>query len=201
MISILDYGAGNLKSVENAFKFLGTKTKVVDTIEDADALVLPGVGAFDTMMKKLNPFKQDLINFLDSGKPFLGICLGMQVLFEDSEEGDCKGLGYFKGSVKKLPSTVKLPQIGWNKLTLKKECKLFENIPDQACFYFVHSYAAEPQDEDLEVATCNYGKEFSAAISKGNVFATQFHPEKSGTVGLQVLKNFLEVVNETNSSN
>jgi len=198
MITIIDYGAGNLRSVKNALASLGAEYEVVTEPKFADAVIFPGVGSFDEVMKGLEKFKKPLLDYLNSGKPFLGICIGLQALFEGSEEGSLPGLGFFKGRAEKL-NAKKLPQIGWNLLNFDKNCKLFKNIPENPYVYFVNSFAV--LENENSSATCDYGTEFTAAVCKGNVFATQFHPEKSGAIGLQMLKNFLEVVNEDSSSN
>jgi len=193
MIAILDYGMGNIQSAYNAFKFVGAEVEIksLDNFQDSDALVLPGVGAFKDTSELLNPYKEQIRNYLSSGKPFLGICIGLQYLFEEStENGRWQGLGFFKGKIKKLPAK-KLPQIGWNKLDIKKEISLLKGVKNGSYVYYVNSYAADKKDA---VATSKYGKEFTALVSRNNVFATQFHPEKSGKVGLQILKNFVEVV-------
>lgn len=200
MIAIVDYGLGNLKSVQNALKFLGAENRIISNppeLKNADAIILPGVGAFGDAINGLKKFWNPLIKALNSGMPFLGICLGLQVLFEESEESpSIKGLAYLKGNVSKLRTNLKLPQIGWNQVKIEKNSRLFKNIPDNSYFYFANSYVAEPLEKKLIVATCNYGVEFPAIICKENIFATQFHPEKSGEVGLQILRNFLEISGE-----
>ncbi len=200
MISIIDYGLGNLMSVQNALRFLGAESRIISKpaeLRDADAIILPGVGAFGDGAKGLEKFRKPLIKSLNSGTPFLGICLGMQLLFEESEESPgVKGLSYFTGSVSKLKTNFKLPQIGWNQIQTSESSKLFKNIPNNSYVYFVHSFAPAPLNNEIISATCNYGPEFTAAIERGNIFATQFHPEKSGAVGLQILRNFLVISGE-----
>ena len=193
MIAILDYGMGNIQSVYNAFKFIGAEVEIrkLDNFKDSDALVLPGVGAFKDTSELLNPYKKQIRNYLSSGKPFLGICIGLQYLFEESfENGRWEGLGFFKGKIKKLPAK-KLPQIGWNQIDIKKEILLLRGIKNGSYAYYVNSYAADNEEAN---ATSNYGEDFTAVISRDNVFATQFHPEKSGKIGLRILNNFVEVV-------
>jgi glutamine amidotransferase len=195
MIGILNYGMGNTQSVYNAFRFLGVKVEYrrPNEISDLDALVFPGVGAFRDTAALLRPCKNNLKDFLNSGKPFLGICIGLQYLFEESlENGRWQGIGFFKGPITKLPAK-KLPQIGWNKLNIKKKTPLLKNIPTGCYVYYINSYAAENTDA---FATSNYGKEFAAVVGSGNVFATQFHPEKSGEIGLKILKNFIRVTKQ-----
>ncbi len=201
MITIVNYGAGNIGSVEKAFQYLGQQVAIATTPEEvtnADVLVLPGVGAIGDAMQQLTErgLAEPVIAHIKANKPFLGICLGLQMLFEESEEGGCvKGLGVFKGKVRKFPDDMglKIPQMGWNQLQMKEGSRLFKDIPAGADTYFVHSYYLTAQDSDLVAARCEYGIIFDVAIEQGNVFATQFHPEKSGTVGLQILKNFVEV--------
>lgn len=197
-IAIIDYGVGNLRSVQKGLALMGAEAVVTEDkkiIEESDALVLPGVGAFCDAMKQLKPFQSFLLENLET-KPVLGICLGMQLFFEESEEdGLHQGLGVMKGRVVKLPSRVKIPQMGWNKIELKKESRLMQGIKRGEYFYFVHSYYALPR-EDVTVATTYYSTEIPAVVEKGNAFATQFHPEKSGKVGLRILENFVELAKE-----
>lgn len=195
MIGILNYGMGNIQSVYNAFKYIGAEVeiKTLDNFQDADALVLPGVGAFKDTANLLNPYKQQIKDYLSSGKPFLGICVGLQYLFKEStENGQWEGLGFFKGKIKKLPAK-KLPQIGWNKLKIKKNTPLLNGIVNNSYVYYVNSYVANKKNA---LATSVYGEEFAAIIGQNNVFGTQFHPERSGEVGLAILKNFVEVTNK-----
>ncbi|MFW6122401.1 MAG: imidazole glycerol phosphate synthase subunit HisH [Petrotogales bacterium] len=195
MIGILDYGMGNIQSIYNAFRYLGTKIELrtPDDLKDVDALVLPGVGAFKDTVLQLEPYKKNITEFLCSEKPFLGICIGLQYLFEESfENGRWKGLGFFKGQIKKLPAK-KLPQIGWNTITVKKETPLLKKILSGSYVYYINSYAASGENA---LATSFYGREFAAVVGKENVFATQFHPEKSGMIGLRILENFVKVVDQ-----
>ena len=202
MIAIIDYGVGNLFSLVSSFKAIGADTVItgdIETIKKADKLILPGVGAFGDAIKKLRETSLDkvLIEQAKNGKPVMGICLGMQMLFEKSYEyGEHKGLGLLKGEVvsmeNRLPENLKIPHIGWNALIFKKENPLFKYINNGDCVYFVHSYYAEGCDDSL-LATAEYGKELTAAVAKGNIYGCQFHPEKSGKVGLNILKAFCEM--------
>lgn len=200
MIAIIDYGAGNLKSVHKAFDYLGAETVITsdpNVIMSAEKALLPGVGAFGDAMKQLTESGLDkvVMDFIASGKPLLGICLGLQLLFEESEETPgVKGLGYFKGKIVKIKSDeLKIPQMGWNNLKFKRECKLFDGIKDGEFVYFVHSYYAQPENAEDSVATVTYGEELDIAVHKNNVYATQFHPEKSSTAGLKMLENFAKI--------
>ena len=197
MIVIIDYGSGNLKSIKNGFSKIGEKTVVSQNIhemEKADALVLPGVGAFGTAMEHLENYKDIIHEHINSGKPFLGVCLGLQVLFTKSQENEgVKGLDVFKGEVAKIPEGLKIPHMGWNDLKIVKECPILDGI-GKDYMYFVHSYYVKPDDEDIIAATTNYGIDITAAVCQDNVFATQFHPEKSGEVGLNILRNFVKTI-------
>jgi len=201
MIALIDYGAGNLRSVFKAVESIGGDVKLVETAEDiaaADAVILPGVGNFGDGMNKVRErnLEQPILDAISSGKPFLGICLGMQLLLEESEEAPgVKGLGVFKGKVTHFPEGVeKVPHMGWNDITIKNQHPCFEGIKDEDYFYFVHSYYAAPEDPSVTLASCDYIHEFAAVIGKDNVFATQYHPEKSQDKGLKILKNFVEMV-------
>ncbi len=199
MIAIVDYGMGNLRSVENAFKSMGYEaiiTRDPARILNSSGLVLPGVGAFRDCMKNLNTYglKEPLYKFIESKKPFLGICLGFQVLFEESEEfGLCKGLGILKGRVVRFSEDkLKIPHMGWNTIKIKKECPFLEGIKNFSYFYFVHSYYVIPDGKEIIATTTDYGVEFTSSIWKDNIFACQFHPEKSQRLGLKILKKFGE---------
>ena len=203
MIAIVDYGVGNLFSLVSSFAYLGADAKLTsdpDEIRRADRIILPGVGAFADAAKKLADSGLDrvVIEQAKSGKPLLGICLGMQMLFERSfEYGEHEGLGLVKGSVKPmrdiLPEELKIPQIGWNALKFEGEqSKLFKYIKEGDFVYFVHSYYGADCDESL-IATTEYGAQITAAVASGNVYGTQFHPEKSGEVGLSILRAFCEI--------
>ena len=198
MIAIIDYGVGNLFSVEKAFTVIGEEVKVTGEAEDlkmADKLVLPGVGAFGDCMKNLEAtgLIPIILEQITNKKPLLGICVGLQILFEGSEESpNAKGLGIFKGMVKRInASQLKIPHMGWNAVLTHNE--LFRGLKENPYFYFVHSYHAVPKDRNIITATTEYGETLTAAVAKDNIYATQFHPEKSGDVGLQVLKNFVNI--------
>ena len=191
MIAIIDYGMGNLRSVQKALQFVGQDaviTSDLDEINKADKIVLPGVGAIGDAMETIR--KKGFDKAIYKGKPFLGICLGMQMVFDKSYEyGEHKGLGLIPGTIQLLPDNVKKPHIGWNNLNVKMRAPLFENTGESPYVYFVHSYYLET-DAPVVSATTFYGKEIQVAVQKDNIFALQFHPEKSGDVGLQILKNF-----------
>ncbi|MBU0694565.1 MAG: imidazole glycerol phosphate synthase subunit HisH [Candidatus Omnitrophica bacterium] len=213
MIAVIDYGMGNLRSVAKALEAVGAETKVTSNAKDigeASAIVLPGVGAFARGIENLE--KLDVLpamfKAIGEGKPFLGICLGLQLLFTESQEhGIYKGLDIIQGKVKRFriqdsgfrihDSRLKIPHMGWNTVECKMQnakCKIFENIPDNSYFYFVHSYYVEPRDKDVVVATTEYGTEFTSAVNKDNIWGVQFHPEKSGELGLKILENFVKSV-------
>ena len=193
--AIVDYGVGNLKSVTNAMKYLGLETRITSDaaeLERADAIILPGVGAFPDAAERLRgPGLDKLVIGQAARKPILGICLGMQLLFELGEEvRPCAGLGLVGGSVKKIETPYKLPHIGWNSLTFPNPSPLFAGVEPGSYVYFVHSFCAVASDPDDVIAQTDYGVPVTAAVGKGNVYGCQFHPEKSGEVGLQILKNF-----------
>ena len=203
LITLIDYGSGNLRSVEKALLKVGADVRVVKSpaeMTDARAVVLPGVGAFDDCVQALE--KQDLLRavrrFIGTGRPFLGICVGYQALFERSEEfNSCAaGLGVFQGKVVRFSARngVKIPQIGWNQIDITKaDCPLYRGIESGSYVYFVHSFFPQPVDETIVATRTHYGDAFASSVWKDNVFATQFHPEKSQKVGLQLLKNFVEL--------
>lgn len=208
MIAVIDYGVGNLYSVEKALKFVGGEVKVTSNAADlknADKLVLPGVGAFGDCMKNLasTGLIPTILEQVLMHKPLLGICVGLQILFESSEESpNVKGLGIFKGEIKKIRAdNLKIPHMGWNSIEIGRKnnlikfgaSKIFAGLEGKNYFYFVHSYHAAPSNADIVTATTDYGEKVTAAVELGNIFATQFHPEKSGDVGLKVLKNFVEL--------
>ena len=201
MIAIIDYGAGNLQSVSKAFRHIGCDCLVTrdrSEILKADGAVLPGVGSFGDTADSLNEFglTDAVKDYIKSGKPFLGICLGLQLLFPGSDESPkATGLGIFDGSITKIPSGegLKIPHMGWNSLEIKKHGKLFRGIEGNPYVYFVHSYYLNAADKSIVAAQTSYGVTIDAAIEHGNVFATQFHPEKSGETGLRILKNFAEL--------
>jgi glutamine amidotransferase len=200
MIAIVDYGMGNLRSVSKAFQSQGLPVNVTrdpHDIQNADGLVLPGQGAFGDCVKNLeeNGIFHTIKEFIESGRPYLGICLGLQVLFEESEESPgVAGLGLLRGKVVRFPAfqkeRLKVPHMGWNRIEIRKKAVLLEGIPDGSWFYFVHSYYPVPEDGGVIAITTQYGIEFTAAVETGNIFACQFHPEKSSTHGLRLLRNF-----------
>lgn len=201
MIAIIDYGAGNIKSVEKALVKLGGEpvlTSDPDMVVKADKLILPGVGSFGTAMESLNKLAlSDAIRTaVKRGTPLLGICLGLQLLFESSEESPgAKGLSLLPGKIVKIPSAdgLKIPHMGWNSLTVSKDSRLLGHLADEPYVYFVHSYYLKAGDEKIVSATCDYGVTIHAAVESENVFATQFHPEKSSETGLSILSKFLEI--------
>jgi glutamine amidotransferase/cyclase len=203
MITLLDYGAGNVRSVINAIESLGEKIKPVQRGEDilsAEKLVFPGVGAFGNMMKILNNrnFVEPLKAYIRSNRPFLGICLGLQALFEKSQEADdVMGLGFIPGFVKRFDIELSVPHIGWNGLNIKKPSRIFESLQGDEKFYFVHAFHVVSSEDDSVLFTTDYGYEFISGIQKGNIIATQFHPEKSGPAGLRIIKNFLDSETDT----
>ena len=204
MIAIIDYDAGNIKSVERAFVALGedvTITRDAGTILNADGVVLPGVGSFGDAMEKLHAFELvDVIRqCVKKNIPFLGICLGLQLMFESSEESPgVEGLHLLEGKILRIPAKegLKIPHIGWNNLSFPNKGRLFNGLPEDSFVYFVHSYYLAAENEGIVAATTEYGTLIHAAVEKGNVFACQFHPEKSSDVGLKILKNFIEVTKE-----
>ena len=195
MIAIIDYGMGNLRSVQKAFEFLGMKAVITEdasVIANADKVVLPGVGAFADAMATIRQKGIDkaVYDVVEQKKPLLGICLGMQMFFEKSyEDGDHEGLAMLKGEIKKLPDTVKIPHMGWNSLSIQMRSPLFEGLEEEPYVYFVHSYHLQTE-APIVSATTYYGRQIQVAAQKDNVFALQFHPEKSGDVGLKILQNF-----------
>lgn len=198
MIAIIDYDAGNLRSVEKALLHIGEEcivTREPEKILEADKVILPGVGAFQDAMQNLQKF--DLVNVIREAvaadKPFLGICLGLQLLFASSEENPgVAGLKLLPGRVMRIPAAkgLKIPHIGWNSIEINPGSRLLQGLPNESYVYFVHSYYLQAEDEEIVAASAEYGAHIHAAVEKGNLFATQFHPEKSGAVGLQILRNF-----------
>jgi len=196
MIAIIDYGMGNLRSVEKAFAHVGCEACITadpEEVRRADALVLPGVGAFEDAMRHLEERRlvPAIRDGIDAGKPFLGICLGLQLLFTESEEnGLGRGLDVFPGRVVRFRHSLKVPHIGWNQLTVRRRAPVLAGIPDGAFTYFVHSYHVVPEDESVVATVTDYGYEFVSGVWRDHVCAFQFHPEKSQKVGLQILENF-----------
>jgi len=195
MIVIIDYGLGNLASVKNALDKLGIKNKIsgnFSVIKKAQALILPGVGAAGQGMKNLKSMGLDrvIIEEIEKGKPFLGICLGMQLLFEKSEEDNVNCLGILKGQVKRFKRMRKIPQIGWNQIDIKQKSNLFNNIENKSYYYFVNSFYCAPK-EKITTGSTNYGEAFTSVVEKKNIIGVQFHPEKSGKIGFKLLRNFM----------
>ena len=197
-VAVIDYGAGNLMSVVNTLRFLGIEARVCNKAEElqqADRLILPGVGAFPAAMESLQ--KSGLVQCIceeTQKKPLLGICLGMQMLFDESEEiRPCAGLGLIPGRVRRIETDLKLPHIGWNSLDFKNPCPLLKGIDSGAYVYFVHSFCAETARGENLIATANYGEDVAGIVAAGNVIGCQFHPEKSGEIGLKMLRNFCEM--------
>jgi glutamine amidotransferase len=199
-ITIVDYGMGNLRSVQKAFEISGCMAGLTSSaadIESSDALVVPGVGAFGDCMANLERLKvkEAIRKFILSGRPYLGICLGLQILFEaSSENGDTKGLGIFPGRVVRFKGGVKIPHMGWNTVEITRPCPLFKGLTGDTYLYFVHSYYPEPKDKGIIAAMTDYGGKFASAVWKDNVIATQFHPEKSQAAGLKLIRNFIDFV-------
>ena len=201
MVAIIDYDAGNIKSVEKAMQLLGQEVKITrdrDEIMAADHVILPGVGAFGDAMEKLHQYglAEVIHEVTKKGTPFLGICLGLQLLFERSDEAPgVEGLGVLKGDILKLPDKegYKIPHMGWNSLDFPREGRLFKGLGEHPYVYFVHSYYLKAAEKEIVTATADYTTTIHASVEKGNVFACQFHPEKSSDVGLQILKNFVEL--------
>jgi glutamine amidotransferase len=200
MIAIVDYGMGNLRSVEKGFLKVGVDARVVrdpQAVDDADAVVLPGVGAFRDCIRNLaqTSMTESIMRSIQKGKPYLGICLGLQVLFSESEEfGIYKGLDVFKGKVVRFQIDLKVPHMGWNNVKILRRPPIFDGIQDESFFYFVHSYYVVPDDTAAVSTTTDYGITFTSMVWKDNIFATQFHPEKSQESGLRILKNFGDFV-------
>lgn len=198
MIAIIDYGAGNLRSVKKAFDYLQVESQIIsspDQLAAAEKIVLPGVGAFGAAVQKLHEsgFYSAIRDWLLANQPFLGICLGMQLLLETSQESPgVRGLSILEGENLRFDAT-KVPQIGWNQVQFQRESRLFAGIPDGSFFYFLHGYYLSPRENKIIIATTDYGIEYPSTIEKGNIAAVQFHPEKSGEVGLKLLKNWIKL--------
>jgi len=196
-IAVVDYGVGNLHSIRRGLELAGASVVVTGDaaeMEVADAIVLPGVGAFGSAMQQLGNKLEVIRDAVEGKKPLLGVCLGMQLLLDSSEESDIPGMGLVKGKVLRLPRGLKVPQMGWNSIELKSEHPFVEGIASESDVYFVHSYYTCPDNSKLIVASTDYGIDFPAIIASDSMVGTQFHPEKSGKVGLRMLKNFVEMI-------
>ena len=201
MIAIIDYDAGNIKSVEKALNYLGEEaiiTRDHDEIVNSDKVILPGVGAFADAIEKIRHYglEETIHEVVEKNIPFLGICLGLQLMFESSDEGPgVKGLGLLPGKILRIPKSgdLKIPHMGWNNIKVKEDSRLFKGLPENPYVYFVHSYYLHAEEPGIVTATTDYSTCIHASVEKGNLFACQFHPEKSSTVGLQILKNFAGV--------
>lgn len=200
MISIVDYGMGNLRSVQKALEFIGAEAEITDDndkILNSRGIILPGVGAFPDAMDNIKKLDIDTVlnEAVNEGTPLMGICLGMQLLFDESEEvRNTKGLGFLRGKIKKFNVDLKIPHMGWNNLIIDSDCEILKDVKEGSYVYFVHSYYAQIQEEEVLKAHSFYGINTPAVVSKGNVFGLQFHPEKSGEPGMQMLKNFWELI-------
>ena len=199
MLTIIDYGAGNLRNVYMAFRRLGVEAEITSepaAVRRAKALVLPGVGAFGDNMQRIRArgLEDPILGVIRDGMPFLGICLGLQLLFEVSEEiGEHRGLGVLTGRVVRFPPGLWVPHMGWNRIEQRQAVPLWRGLPDESYAYFVHSYYVAPEDESVIAATTEYRVRFVSAVAQGNLYAIQFHPEKSQDVGEQILRNFLSI--------
>ena len=195
-IHIIDYDAGNIESIRNALKKIGCEPVTTNKPKElfkAKAIIFPGQGSFPAAMKKLNKngIDKTLIELINNKMPFIGICLGLQLMFTKSDEGQCNGLNLFKGTVPEIPDSVKVPHIGWNNVNFNKSHPIFNGIPDNSYFYFIHSYYVKPDNLDNIIAETNYGVEFCSAYAYENYVGLQFHPERSGDYGLQIYQNFI----------
>jgi glutamine amidotransferase len=196
-VVIIDYGVGNLLSLKCALEKVGLNVKIglsAQQLKKADAIALPGVGSFSAAASKLEAVKEELVDAVKSGVPLFGICLGLQLFFPESEEGAGSGLALFEGKNVRLPNSVKVPHMGWNTLRIVKQNELLDGVDDGAYVYFVHSLYPVPVDKDIVRTETDYGATFTSAIAAKNVYGTQFHPEKSGDIGLRILKNFAKIV-------
>jgi len=199
MIAIIDYGMGNLRSVQKAFEFLGFPAEIVEEpaqADDASHLVLPGDAAFGDAMRNLRQggWEDLILRDIERGKPFLGICVGLQLMFAESEEmGNHRGLGLLPGKVVRFPTTERVPQIGWNQISIERPAAILEGVPDASFYYFVHSYYVDTERPEHQIASTEYGLDYTSIAGYDQVFGVQFHPEKSQKHGLRILKNFAEL--------
>jgi glutamine amidotransferase len=197
-VAVVNYGVGNLRSIKQGLEKSGAQVQITHNpteLRKSDATVLPGVGAFAPAVKNLMPLTDVVKEAMEAGRPILGVCLGLQLFFtRSSEGGSTRGLGFIKGDIVKFPDTVKIPQMGWNTIDFVRYHPLLEGVKDHSYVYFVHSYYPHPLDPKVIVATTEYGVKFPSMVAKQNLFATQFHPEKSSKTGLSILKNFVKIV-------
>jgi glutamine amidotransferase len=197
-MAVVNYGVGNLRSIRRGLEKSGAEVKITHSPRDllsSDAIVLPGVGAFAPAVQNMTPIADVVAEAMKNGKPILGVCLGLQLLFtRSSEGGSVKGLDFISGDIVKLPDAVKTPQMGWNTLNIEQSHPMLDGVKDGSYVYFVHSYYPKPIDSDVVVATTEYGVRFASMVAKKNLLATQFHPEKSSKTGLMMLKNFVRIV-------
>jgi glutamine amidotransferase len=197
-VAVVNYGVGNLRSIKRGLERSGAHVKIThnpNELHRSDAIILPGVGAFAPAVKNLAPITDVVKEAMESGKPILGVCLGLQLLFtRSSEGGSIRGLDFLSGDIVKLPDNVKIPQMGWNTIDFAQAHPLLEGVKDHSYVYFVHSYYPQPSDPKVNITTTEYGVRFPSMVAKKNLFATQFHPEKSSKTGLTILKNFVKIV-------
>lgn len=195
-VAVLDYGIGNLFSIKRTLQKIGLNVEVTSSIKgyEYDGIVLPGVGNFKAGAKNLSPLREEIVRLTSSGTPLLGICLGMQLLFEESQESDGGGLALLRGKIIRLPKNVKTPHMGWNNLHIIVDNEILDGIDERDYFYFVHSYYARPADRSVIVAETEYGIRFASVVAEGNIYGTQFHPEKSGKSGSRILRNFMMIM-------
>jgi glutamine amidotransferase len=194
---ILDYGVGNLFSLKNALEEVGLTVRINESINQSnkiDAIALPGVGHFTAAARKLESINQSITNIVDNGTPLLGICLGLQLLFQESDEGPGRGLGIFRGKNVRLSESLKVPHMGWNTLKIVKQNEILKDVVDNSFVYFVHSLYPIPVEKEIVATQTEYGETFTSMVAYKNVFGTQFHPEKSGPIGLKILSNFAKIV-------
>ena len=194
-VAVVDYGVGNLHSIRKSMELFGARVEITRSpkvLEESDAIVLPGVGAFGSALAEMP--REKVLEEILAGKPVLGVCLGMQLLFDWSEEGGTPGLGLLRGRVVRLPRSVKIPHIGWNTIEVRRNHPIVADISSGSYFYFVHSYYTEVEDEKIVISTSEYGVSFPAIVAHKNIIGTQFHPEKSGENGMRLLKNFISLI-------
>ena len=195
-VAVLDYGIGNLFSIKRSLQRIGLDVEVTSSIKGCkyDGIVLPGVGNFKAGAENVGLLREDIVRLTSNGTPLLGICLGMQLLFEESQESDGRGLALLRGKIIRLPKDVKTPHMGWNNLRIIADDEILDGIDERDYFYFVHSYYARPDDRSVIVAETEYGIRFASVIAEGNIYGTQFHPEKSGRPGCRILRNFMIIM-------